>query len=139
VIEEQNSYYIRRSTPQNVTPKREVGVFLELSVSIENKGERAATITGYSLHIDGVGDFSDVRPSPQNWVWGLKAQYQVNSSGAVASYIEVPAERLASNQKIPFMLDSVVPSDARQIRCELTVRDTEGNSASVWLTAVERG
>jgi hypothetical protein len=139
VIEEQGSYYIRRSTPQGTTPKREMGMYLELSVSIENKGERSATITSYSLRIEGVGEFPDIRPSPQSWVWGLNAQHALNDKSMVSSYIEVPAERLASHQNIPFMLDAISPSDARQIRCELTVSDTEGNSASVWLNAIERG
>jgi len=71
VVEEQDSYYIRRSTPQGTTPKRESGMYLELSVSIENKGERPATITSYSLRIEGMGEFHDVRPSPQDWIWGL--------------------------------------------------------------------
>lgn len=139
VIEEQGSYYLRRSTPQGTTPKHEEGMYLELSVSIENKGERPATITNYSLRIEGVGEFPDIRPSPQSWVWGLKAQHSLNNTSVVKSHIEVPAERLASHQKIPFMLSAISPSDARQIRCELTVRDTEGNSASVWLNAIERG
>ena len=138
-FEERDSFYIRRSEPQGVTPKREAGIYLELSASIENKGERPATITSYGLRIDGVGEFPDVRPSPQSWVWGLKAQHALNNTSVVNSYIEVPAERLASHLKIPFMLDSIAPSEAHQLRCELTVRDTEGNTASAWLTAIERG
>jgi hypothetical protein len=139
VIEEQGSYYIRRSMAQGETPKRETGMYLEVSVSIENKGDRPATITNYNLIIEGVGEFPDVRPSPQSWVWGLRAQHGLDGRSVVKSYIEVPAERLASDQKIPFMLDSTAPPDVRQIRCELTVRDTEGNSASIRLTAIERG
>jgi len=139
IIEEQDSYFIRRSTPESQMPKREAGMYLELSVSIENKGDRAATITAYGLQIECVGGFPDVRPSPQTWVWGLRSQHSIGNSSAVRSYIEVPAERLASNVKIPFMLDSLAPEEAGQIRCELTVRDTEGNSASAWITAVERG
>src|SRR5437588_6511201 len=61
LIEEQGSYYIRCSAPQDATPKREVGIYLELSASIENKGERPATITSYSLRIEGLGEFLDVR------------------------------------------------------------------------------
>ena len=139
VIEEQGSYYIRRATPQSTTPKREEGMYLELSISIENKGERPATITNYSLSIEGLGEFPDIHPSPQSWVWGLKAQHDLGKRSLVKSYIEVPAERLAPHQKIPFMLDAISPSGSRQIRCELTISDTEGNSASVWLNAIEQG
>lgn len=139
VIEERESYYIRLATPQGTAPRHETGMYLELSVSIENKGERPATITSYSLRIEGVGEFPDIRPSPQSWVWGVGAQHALNITSVVDSYIEVPAERLASHQNIPFMLNTISPPDARQIRCELTVRDTEGNSASVWLNAIQRG
>jgi hypothetical protein len=86
-----------------------------------------------------VGEFPDIRLSPQSWVWGLRAQHALDSKSVVNSYIEVPAERLASNQKLPFMLNAVSPSDTQQIRCELTVKDTEGNSASVRLDVIERG
>ena len=94
LIEEQGSYYIRRSTPQGTTPKREMGMYLELSVSVENKGERPATVTSYSLRIEGVGEFSDIHPSPQGWVWGLTAQHALNDKGVVNAYIEVPANAL---------------------------------------------
>jgi len=60
-------------------------------------------------------------------------------SEVVKNYIEVPAERLAQHLHIPFMLNDVPQSDARQIRCDLTVTDTEANSASATLTASERG
>ena len=137
IFEERDSYFIRRSTSQS--PKREVGFYLELSASIENKGNRTATITKYDLQIESVGEFPDVLPSPQTWIVGLRAQHSLGNSSVVRSYIEVPAERLAANLRIPFMLDSVVPEGVKQIRCELTARDTEGNRASAWITALERG
>src|SRR5207245_3979261 len=84
--------------------KREDGMYLELSISIENKGERPATITNYSLRIEGVGEFPDVRPEPQTWIWGLRAQHAIGSPNVVQSHIEVPAERLALQKKLPFML-----------------------------------
>jgi len=139
IIEERDSYFLRRSASQNEVPRPEVGIYLEMSVSIENKGNRPATITGYDLRIEGIGEFRDLRPSPQSWVWGLKAQHAIAGADAAKAYIEVPAERLASHQKIPFMLDSLAPEGAEHLRCELTVRDTEGNSATTWITATERG
>jgi len=139
IIEERKSYFMRCSTPQAEVPRHEVGIYLELIVSVENKGDRASTITRYDLHIENVGDFSDVRPSPQTWIWGVRAQHPINAIGVVGSYIEVAAERLASHQRIPFMLDFVPQADAGQLRCELTVWDTEGNSASAWMTATQRG
>src|SRR5208282_862015 len=108
-------------------------------VSIENKGERAATITRYDLRIDGMGEFLGLRPEPRNYVLGRHAQHALIMSEMVKNYIEVPAERLAQHRHIPFMLNAVPPPDARQIRCELTVTDTEGNSASGQLNATERG
>jgi hypothetical protein len=139
MIEESRSFYIRCFTPPGLLPKRETGMYLELWVSVENKGERAATITRYDLRIEGMGEFLDQRPAPQLYVLGRNAQHALNVSGVVKNYIEVPAERLAQHQHIPFMLDAVPPSDARQIRCELTVTDTEANSASAQLNVTERG
>ena len=139
LIEESGSFYIRCYTPSGMTPKRETGMYLELWVSIENKGDRAATITRYDLRIEGTGEFLSQRPAPQNYVLGRSAQHALNAAGIVRNYIEVPAERLAPHQHIPFMLSATPPSDARQILCELIVTDTEGNTGSVQLTAAERG
>lgn len=85
IIEEENSNFIRRSTPQGEIPRREAGIYLELFLSIENKGDRPATITRYDLCIEGVGDFPDVRPSPQAWVWGMRAQHALGTTGVVRS------------------------------------------------------
>jgi hypothetical protein len=139
VLEEQGSYFIRRSAPQNSTPRAEVGIYLELLVSIENKGERSAIITSYSLHIEEMGDFANLRPSPQSWVLGMRAQHAIDPKDAVKAYVEVPPEGLAAHQRIPFVLDALAPGSVTQIRCELTLKDTEGNSASTWLTAINRG
>ena len=53
--------------------------------------------------------------------------------------VEVPAEKLAMHRRIPFMLKEMPPDDVDQIACELTVTDTEGNTATATLTAIERG
>ncbi len=136
ILPEPGSYYIRRGENG-----REVGVYLELCVSIENKGERPATVTSYNLRIENMGDFVNVRPEPQTWIWGLRAQHGLAKQGpeTVTAYIDIPAERVASKRKLPFMLNSPAPADVREIRCELTVKDTEGNSASGWITAGEIG
>jgi hypothetical protein len=139
LIQESGSFYIHCFTPSGITPKRETGMYLELWVSIENKGERPATISRYDLRIDGVGEFVGLRPTPHNYVQGRNAQHMLNMSEVVKNYIEVPAERLAAHQHIPFALNAAPPPDARQIQCELTVTDTEGNSASAQLNAAERG
>jgi hypothetical protein len=139
LIEESGSFYIRRFTPTGITPKSETGMYLELWVSIENKGERSATITHYDLLIDGMGQFLDQRPAPQNYVLGRNVQHALNTSEMVKNYIDVPAERLAAHQHIPFMLNAAPPADARQIRCELKIMDTEGNIAATYLNVVQRG
>jgi hypothetical protein len=136
VLSEPGSNYIRRGENG-----REAGMYLELWVSIENKGDRPATVTSYRLRIENVGDFPDVRPEPRTWIWGLRAQHGLAKQGpeTVTDYIDVPAERVAARRKLPFMLNSPAPPNVREIRCELTVKDTEGNSASGWITAVEVG
>lgn len=139
LIEEKGSIFIRRSAPDSAIPRREVGIYLRLAVSIENKGQRSSTICSYGLRIDGVCNFQTIDLSPQNWVWGLKAQHSLNGVPQVSSYLEVPPERLTANQNIPFVIDSVVPGGIKELRCELTIRDTEGNSASGFFTAVENG
>jgi hypothetical protein len=139
VIGESGGFYIRCFTPPGITPKRETGMYLELVVSVENKGERPATITRYDLNIEGIGTFTNQRPSPQNYVLGQNAQHALNVADTVKNYIEVPAERLAAHQRIPFMLNSAPPTDIRKLHCELTISDTEGNSAIALLEPLERG
>jgi hypothetical protein len=140
LIDEKGSFYIRCSEGQGTNQQQESGFYLELWVSIENKGERPATITNYSLRVDGVGEFSDISPSPRNYILGLRAQHNLGDSRQVVGrYIEVQAERLASQQRIPFMISTSAPRGVREIKCELAVRDTEGNSDMVMLTVAERG
>ena len=139
LIGESGGFYIRCFTPPGITPKRETGIYLELIVSVENKGERPATITRYDLNIEGIGTFADQHPSPQNYVLGQNTQHALNVSGKVKNYIEVPAERLAVHQRIPFMLNFAPPPDVRKLHCELTVSDTEGNSALASLEPLEQG
>jgi hypothetical protein len=136
---EPGSYYIRLFSPHGITPRIETGVYLELVISIENKGERPATISRYDLRIDGMGEFMDQHPSPQSYVIGRTSQHALNVMGIVTGYIEVPAERLAAHRPIPFMLNVPLPPDLQKMRCELTVTDTEENSATAELDVDSRG
>ncbi|SRR6266498_398641 len=138
ILPETGSYYIRRATNGS---GRDEGMYLEMRVSIENKGDRPATVNSYSLRIENVGEFRGVRPEPQTWIWGLRAQHALDKPGpeTVREYIEVPAERIAASKKLPFMLNNPAPADTRQIRCELTIGDTEGNTASAWIDVPEVG
>jgi hypothetical protein len=137
ILPEPESYYIRRATDGS---RRDEAIYLELCVSIENKGERPATVTAYSLRIENVGEFPNIRPEPQTWIWGLRAQHALGNPGpeTVRSYIEVPGERVAARRKLPFTLNSPAPADARQIRCELTVQDTEGTPRVLGLQPLRR-
>lgn len=139
LIDESGSYFIRCFTPSGMTPRRETGTYLELRVSIENKGGRPATIIRYDVRIEGVGEFKSVRPVPQTYVLGQHAQHAISPDNIVKSYIEVPAERLASHQHIPFVLDASVPPNAQQIRVEFTVTDSEGNQARAEVFVNNRG
>jgi hypothetical protein len=139
LLEESGSFYIRCFTPTGITPKSETGIYIELWISIENKGDRPATICRYDLRIDEIGDFSNLRPVTLNYVIGRNAQHALNPSEKVKNYIEVLAERLKPHQYIAFMLNATLPPDARQILCELTVTDTDQNNATIRLKAAVRG
>jgi hypothetical protein len=139
LIEETGSFFIRCYTPPGHVPRSETGTYLELWASIENKGDRHATITQYAVRIDGMSNSEQLRPTPMNYIPGRNAQHALNISEVVKNYIEVPAERLAAHLHIPFMLKVIAAPDAREITCELTITDTEGNTATAVLTATERG
>jgi hypothetical protein len=138
VLDEQGSFFIRCFTPAGSTPRTEIGAYVELHISVENKGDRASTITNYELRIDGIGVWPGLKPAPQSYIWGRNAQHGLDPKSAVASYLEVPAERLADHKKLPFLLPEAVPTAARSLNCTLVIRDTEGNEARVDLTATER-
>ena len=137
LIEETGSFYIRCFTPAGMTPKRETGIYLELCVSVENKGERSSTINHYDLRIEELGEFKAQRPSPQSYVLCRTSQYGLNISERVKNYIEVQAERIAPNQRIPFMLNMPLATSDRQIHCQLDIGDSEGNSATIQLVVTE--
>lgn len=139
LLEESGSFYIRRFTPAGITPQSETGIYLELWISVENKGDRPATICRYDLRIDGIGDFPSLRPVTPSYVLGRNMQHALNASEKVKNYIEVLAERLKPHQYVAFMLNATPVPDARQIHCEFTVTDTEQNSATIRMNAAEHG
>jgi hypothetical protein len=121
----------------------EVGLYVEPHVTIENKGPRTATIESYDIRFPEVPQIQaqeKLRPTPMTMVPGAVANHSVgNGNNYVRGYVEVGGERLIGPLQIPFVVYSALPEKLHPLKCELTVRDTEGNTASAVLDIHQRG
>ena len=138
--EEDGGFFIRMcDRPQGV----EVGLYVEPHMTIENKGPRTATIESYDIRFPEVAQIQaleKIQPSPFSMVPGAMANHSVgNSNYYVRGYVEVGGERLIGPLQIPFAVYSALPEKLHPLKCEFTVRDTEGNTASATLNLHQRG
>jgi len=138
--EEEGSSFIRMcDRPQGA----EVGLYVEPHVTIENKGPRTATIESYDIRfpeVPQIQTLKKVQPRPFSMVPGTMANHSVgNGNNYVRGYVEVGGERLIGPLQIPFAVYSALPEKLHPLKCELTVRDTEGNTASATLNLHQRG
>jgi hypothetical protein len=64
-------------------------------------------------------------------------------SDYIRSYIDIPAEKLVGPLRLPFVVLGSLPAPLYEkdinLQCLLTVRDTEGNTASASMLLSQRG
>ena len=131
------------------TSRKVVGLYVEPRVTIENKGIRNAVIESYDLSFPELQEIeaqSNVKPQPKEGVLlpALIANHGLGGgSDYVRSYVDVPAEKLVGPLRIPLWVPGSIPKQlhetGRNLQCELTVRDTEGNTASASMALSQRG
>lgn len=137
---EPGGFYIRMV--DNRTHRQVTGLYVEPHVTIENKGPRPATIEFYDLDFPEVPEFQileKVRPNPVNEIQGLEATHMVGTGTEfVRGYVEVGAERLVGPLRIQFIVPGLLIS-SHPLKCNLTIRDTENNKASIALVLHQHG
>jgi hypothetical protein len=141
------AFYIRMI--DNHTNRNVTGLYVEPRVTLENKGTRNAVIESYDLHFPEIPEIqaqSKVKPHPldNGFIPALNANHGVGGgSDYIRSYIDVPAEKLIGPIRIPFVVLGPLPAPLYEkdinLQCLLTVRDTEGNTASASMLLSQRG
>ncbi len=142
-------FYLR--VVDDVTNRRKVvALYLEPRISIENKGSRNAVIEAYDLKFPDLQEIREqinVKPHPfreSDFVPALNANHGFpGGNDYVRGYVDVPAERLVGPLRIPFLIEGSIPAQLyekdKNLQCVLTVRDTEGNTASASVALYQRG
>ncbi|MGB8129397.1 MAG: hypothetical protein WCG81_06360 [Candidatus Angelobacter sp.] len=112
----------------------EVGLYVEPHVTIENKGPRTATIESNDIlspEMPQIQTLKKVQPSPFSMVPGTMANHSVgNGNDYVRGYVEVGGQRLIARFNSVCDLLSVAGKILHPLKCKLTVRNTEGNTAA---------
>jgi hypothetical protein len=144
---EGSGFYLRMI--DNHTNRNVTGIYVEPRVTIENKGTRNAVIESYDLHFPEIPEIQPqigVKPHPldNGFIPALNANHGLGGgSEYIRSYIDVPAERLVGPLRIPFVVSGSLPTPLYgkdiNLQCRLTVRDTEGNTASALMFLSQRG
>jgi hypothetical protein len=132
------------------TRTKPIALYLEPRISIENKGTRNSAIESFDLRFPDLPELqaqSNVRPQrfrESDFVPAMIANHSLGGGDDyVRGYFDVPAERLVGPLRIPFVIEGALPSQlyesGRNLNCELTVRDTEGNTATTLVPLHQRG
>jgi hypothetical protein len=119
---------------RHIQDRQEVGLYIHLMASIENRGARPAVISRFSLDIAETGTAGDFRPRGFSGIQGPKFYWAIDSQKqniAASGFVQVGAHNLAGPGPLPFYIPLVAPSDCRLLHCKLTVYDSRGESGSV--------
>jgi hypothetical protein len=140
-----SQYVGLRSRDQYPLPIK--GFHIQLDLSIENKGNRMSSIKRFGLALADFGKgYPEIKPYFTQTVAGRNCNFALNRTDFFSpeEYIRIPGESVAGPKLLAFQildlsLDNfgevafVGDRETRifpPIHCELTVTDTEGNSAS---------
>lgn len=131
------------------TSRKVIALYLEPRVIIENKGIRNAVIESYDVRFPGLQEIpaqNNLKPYPveHTLLPALNANHGLGGGADyVRGYVDVPAEKLVGPLRIPFWIPGSIPAQLhekdRNLECLLTVRDTEGNTASASVLLNQRG
>ena len=145
VLKSEGGFFIIMVDQYSQSERRVAGLYVELRMTVENKGQRTSTIESYDIRFPATPEIrasEHVMPSPVTQVLGLNAKHMVGTGDDyVGGYIEVLPERLIGPVRVPFTISSKLPDlkALTALKCELTVHDTEGNSASTLFFLNRRG
>jgi hypothetical protein len=131
------------------TNRKVIALYLEPRVTVENKGIRNAVIESYDVSFPDLPEIplqTNIKPHPleNTFVPALNANHGLGGGNDyVRSYVDVPAEKLVGPLRIPFLIHGSIPPPLyekdRNLQCSLTVRDTEGNTASALVNLYQKG
>jgi hypothetical protein len=145
ILRAEGGLFIIIANQYSHSERRAAGLYVELRFAVENKGQRTSTIESYDIRFPvtlEIRSSEHIKPNPVTQVSGLNATHMVGAiDDFVGGYIEVLPERVAGPVRVPFMIYSELPDLTKLmgLKCEVTVHDTEGNSASALFLLNHRG
>ena len=113
--------------------KRIMGMLVELSIAIENKGLRHSSIVRCDLVVSETGkSYANIKPRFLGGIQGRKVSYGLDQRRYLMTQgvIAVEPTKMIPAGILPFYVKEVPGQDCSRIHCTLTLTDTEENSAT---------
>ena len=126
-----SKYYVQVARENR---ERVLGLYIMLSMAVENKGARNSVINKYELELEETGKlYKGISPKPMTFILGRKAAHSLGQKTWLMSenLVRVAPESVLGPGILPFFVSDAVSAGCREIHCKLTLRDTEGNTVSV--------
>lgn len=111
---------------------RILGTFIELHLAVENKGDRNSNINRCDLFIRELDKtYPDIKPQQKSGIQGKKSFYSIGQDWLMPrGVLTVESQKMTEPKKLLFYLSERIPSGHLQIRCTLTLCDTDGKKVS---------
>jgi len=110
-----------------------MGMLIELSIAIENKGLRHSSIVRCDLVVSETGkSYMNIKLRFLRGIHGRKAYHGLDQNRYLMSQgvIAVEPTKMLPAGILPFYVKEVPGQDCSRIHCKLTLTDTEENSAT---------
>lgn len=131
IIYPKPSRYIPHVATQYPNKAREAGTFLELNLSVENKGNRNSHINKFSLWLDGIF-YESLKPMYKVSIQSRRSNYGIGKDWFLPigqSMVTIQARRVVEGRLL-FFVDSVIGPERREAEATLEMRDTDGHCVS---------
>ncbi len=134
--EGQSRFYVLVGNPQ--TPEV-LGIYLEVRLAIENKGDRSSIIRKFGIAIDETNlTIPDLKFQHRAYVQTRGSQHGTATDNFKGTSVVVDAQNLITSM-FPFFLENANPGDLSELHCSLILTDTEGTTAKHTFVATKVG
>ena len=107
-----------------------LGTYVEVDLTIENRGRRNSIVTRFDLNIAELGDFPDMMPQPRNYVQTRNINFAVAQTFITRNdKLLVPANNFAQGL-LPIYLEKAPADEIQDLHITLTIVDTDNMTAS---------
>jgi hypothetical protein len=120
--------------------RRTLGAYLELPITVQNDGDINSIIRRLDLLIRETGEsLNDVKTSPRNMVLTRRAQHMLRQNWIAPDDTILVGAHNCKSGLFPVYITSVIGDEVDLLHVRLTIRDTEGSTATAEIALTRVG